>query len=86
MVSKGVPDPSSSSLPFASEGETYPPDYEDFVKPSQFITEKPVMYICNVDEGSAVSGNKYVDLVKEAVKDSVSKIVYQSLMDNAMLF
>jgi ribosome-binding ATPase len=50
-------------------------DYNDFVKPSQFITEKPVMYVCNVDEGSAVSGNKYVDLVKEAVKDEKAEVL-----------
>jgi ribosome-binding ATPase YchF (GTP1/OBG family) len=26
------------------------------------------LYVCNVDENSAVNGNKYVDLVKELVK------------------
>ncbi len=30
------------------------------------LTSKPVMYVCNVDEASAVSGNKYVDMVREA--------------------
>lgn len=29
------------------------------------LTVKPVMYVCNVDEASAVSGNNYVDKVKE---------------------
>jgi GTP-binding protein YchF len=33
------------------------------------LTNKPVMYICNVDEASAVTGNSYVDAVREAVKD-----------------
>ena len=32
------------------------------------LTNKPVMYVCNVDDNSAVSGNKYVDMVREAVK------------------
>ncbi len=32
------------------------------------LTIKPVLYVCNVDEGSVKSGNKYVDAVKEAVK------------------
>ncbi len=50
-------------------------DYIDYVKPSQLITEKPVMYVCNVDEGSAVSGNAYVDLVKEAVKDENAEVL-----------
>jgi GTP-binding protein YchF len=26
------------------------------------LTNKPVMYVCNVDENSAVAGNKYVDI------------------------
>lgn len=30
------------------------------------LTAKPVLYVCNVDEGSVVNGNKYVDAVKEA--------------------
>ncbi len=50
-------------------------DYADFVKPSQFITEKPVMYVCNVDEASAVSGNNYVELVKEAVKNENAEVL-----------
>src|SRR5690554_1965877 len=50
-------------------------DYEDFVKPSQFITDKPVMYVCNVDEGSAVSGNAYVDQVREAVKHENAEVL-----------
>lgn len=33
------------------------------------LTDKPVLYVCNVDEASAVSGNKYVEMVREAVKD-----------------
>jgi GTP-binding protein YchF len=50
-------------------------DYVAFVKPSQFITDKPVMYVCNVDEGSAVSGNAYVDKVREAVKDENAEVL-----------
>ncbi len=30
---------------------------EEFIKPLQLITQKPVLYVCNVDESSAVSGN-----------------------------
>lgn len=39
------------------------------------LTSKPVMYVCNVDEKSAVSGNKYVDMVREAVKDEQAQIL-----------
>ncbi len=37
------------------------------------LTSKPVMYVCNVDEASAVNGNKYVDMVCEAVKTRMLK-------------
>ncbi len=33
------------------------------------LTDKPVLYVCNVDEASAISGNKYVEMVREATKD-----------------
>ena len=41
----------------------------------QFITSKPVLYVCNVDEDSAVSGNTYVDKVKDAVKDENAEVI-----------
>ena len=50
-------------------------DYEEFVAPSQFITAKPVMYVCNVDEESAATGNAYVEQVREAVKDENAEIL-----------
>lgn len=31
------------------------------------LTEKPVLYLCNVDEGSIANGNKHVEAVKTAV-------------------
>ena len=39
----------------------------EYVKPLQLITDKPVLYVCNVDEAAAKTGNAYVDEVKEAV-------------------
>ncbi len=47
----------------------------EYVKPLQFITDKPVMYVCNVDENSAVSGNAYVEQVREAVKDEHAEVL-----------
>ncbi|MEX0272971.1 MAG: redox-regulated ATPase YchF [Flavobacteriaceae bacterium] len=49
--------------------------YEEYVKPLQLITDKPVMYVCIVDEGSAVSGNQYVDGVKEAVAHENAEVL-----------
>ena len=39
------------------------------------LTNKPVLYVCNVDEASAVTGNKYVDAVREAVKEENAEIL-----------
>ncbi|AYN67995.1 redox-regulated ATPase YchF [Euzebyella marina] len=47
----------------------------EYVKPLQFITDKPVMYVCNVDEGAAASGNDYVEEVKKKVADENAEVV-----------
>jgi hypothetical protein len=39
------------------------------------LTRKPVMYICNVDEASAVNGNKYVDALRESVNEENAEIL-----------
>ena len=51
-------------------------DREEFVKPLQLITDKPVMYVCNVDEDAAVDGNAYVEKVKEAVSDENAEVIF----------
>ena len=48
---------------------------EEYITPIQFITDKPVLYVCNVDENSAVKGNSYVDSVKESVKDENAEVI-----------
>ena len=47
------------------------------------LTNKPVMYVCNVDDASAVSGNAYVDAVREAVKDEGAEILVISARTEA---
>lgn len=39
------------------------------------LTSKPVLYVCNVDEESAVNGNKFVDQLREAVKNENAEIL-----------
>ncbi|MUP45808.1 redox-regulated ATPase YchF [Gramella sp. BOM4] len=48
---------------------------KEFIKPLQFITDKPVMYVCNVNEDAAVEGNEHVERVKEAVKDENAEVL-----------
>lgn len=44
-------------------------DEQRVAKELFLLTSKPVLYVCNVDEASAVSGNKYVEQVREAIKE-----------------
>lgn len=39
------------------------------------LTNKPVLYVCNVDENSAKEGNRYVEMVKEAIKDEDAQLL-----------
>ena len=48
---------------------------QEFVQSLQFITAKPVLYVCNVDEASAVTGNAYVEKVRAAVKDENAEVI-----------
>jgi len=45
------------------------------VKDLYLLTDKPVMYVCNVDEASAKNGNAYVDALRESVKDENAEIL-----------
>ena len=39
------------------------------------LTNKPVLYVCNVDDASAAGGNAYVDAVREAIKDEDAQLL-----------
>jgi len=44
-------------------------DDRKFINDLALLTDKSVIYVCNVDDKSAVTGNHYVEKLKEAVKD-----------------
>lgn len=54
-------------------------DRKEFIKPLQLITDKPVLYVCNVDDAAAVTGNTYVDQVREATKNENAEIIVLSV-------
>lgn len=51
------------------------PEEQKAMKELYLLTAKPILYVCNVDEGSACSGNMYVEQVREAVKDEQAEIL-----------
>ncbi|MEG1643140.1 MAG: redox-regulated ATPase YchF [Bacteroidales bacterium] len=42
------------------------------------LTSKPVLYVCNVDEISAATGNKYVEMIKESIKGEDAQMLIVS--------
>lgn len=47
----------------------------EYIADLHLLTVKPVMYVCNVDEASAKSGNKFVDAVREAIKSENAELL-----------
>ncbi len=39
------------------------------------LTNKPVLYVCNVDEASITSGNAYVEAVREAIREENAELL-----------
>lgn len=51
------------------------PEDQQLAKELFLLSNKPVMYVCNVDESAAATGNEYVERVREAVKDENAEIL-----------
>lgn len=45
------------------------------VSDMMLLTEKPMMFVCNVNDTDAVSGNTYVDRVREYLKDKDAELL-----------
>ena len=50
-------------------------DDKKYVKDLNLLTIKPLMYVCNVDEASAINGNKYTETVFDALKDEDAQVL-----------
>ncbi|MDE7496629.1 MAG: redox-regulated ATPase YchF, partial [Muribaculaceae bacterium] len=50
-------------------------DEQRFARDLFLLTNKPVLYVCNVDDESAVDGNAYVEAVREAIKDEGASLM-----------
>ena len=51
------------------------PDELAAVKDLFLLTSKPILYVCNVDEASAKTGNAYVEKVRKAVADEEAEVL-----------
>lgn len=51
---------------------------DETVKEMQLLTAKPVIYVCNVDEGSVIKGNRHTERFRECVKDEKAEIILVS--------
>ena len=50
-------------------------DRTAYIKPLHLITDKPVLYVCNVNENSATNDNTYVEKVKNAIANEKSEVL-----------
>lgn len=51
------------------------PDERKFARELFLLTDKPVLYVCNVDDASAATGNHYVEAVRKATADEDAQIL-----------
>lgn len=58
-------------------------EYLEYIRPLQLITDKPVLYVCNVDEASATAGNAYVDRIREAVAGEKAEVLVLAVATEA---
>lgn len=47
----------------------------DAVRDLHLLTIKPVLYVANVDEASILTGNQFVDQLKEAIKEENAEVI-----------
>ncbi|MDH5368332.1 MAG: redox-regulated ATPase YchF [Cyclobacteriaceae bacterium] len=60
-------------------------DKDEAISELQLLTDKPVIYVANVDEGAINDGNKHVEALKEAVKDEDAQVIIVSASIEAQI-
>ena len=50
-------------------------DEQKVARELYLLTSKPVLHVCNVDEASAVTGNAYVEKVREAIQEEGANLL-----------
>ena len=58
------------SIDFSTE------DKMNFVKPLQLLTDKPVLYVCNVSENDVTKGNHYVKMIQKSASKEGAEVIF----------
>ncbi len=58
-------------------------DRQSYVKTMQLLTDKPVLYVCNVDESSAVDGNAYVNQIRQVAEAEQADVLVLAVSTEA---
>lgn len=53
-------------------------DGQEVINEYQLLTSKPILYVCNVDDKSVISGNEHTKALIEAVKDENAEVLFVS--------
>ena len=59
----------------ARDFEVDPDDKKRVIDDMYLLTDKPVMYVCNVDDASALTGNRHTERVISALKDKNTEVL-----------
>ena len=51
------------------------PDDIDFARELYLLTNKPVLYVCNVDESAAIKGNHHVEAVRKSIENEGAELM-----------
>ncbi|MEI7801275.1 MAG: redox-regulated ATPase YchF [Bacteroidota bacterium] len=52
-----------------------PEEDKKFIADTFLLTDKPVLYVCNVEESSVLKGNKHTEALMNAVKDENAQVI-----------
>jgi GTP-binding protein YchF len=58
-------------------------DQRELIEDMQLLTDKPILYVCNVDEAAAKSGNAHVARVIEAAKNENAEVLFLAVATEA---
>ena len=59
----------------ASKNDFSDDQFDEFIKPLELISFKPVLYVCNVGENDVKTGNSYVEDVRREIEKKDSKVI-----------